>query len=113
MTDMAFFGLQPFDSAEVTYVRAGPAAAGFFSVQVNGVAQKFSFDFRLVQDPKFTGGLAIMVMGWTGPLAQGVTPYVVSGQFEGAYLKEILVIGTNKRQAVMVTERSSTDPSGR
>jgi hypothetical protein len=105
---MPFFGIQPFDTAEVTYVRADPAAAGFFSVQVKGAAQKFSFGFRLVQDSKLTTGLAIMVMGWTGPLAEGATPYEVSGQFEGAYLKEILVIGTNRRQSVIVTESSST-----
>jgi hypothetical protein len=105
---MSFFGLQPFDTAEVIYVRPDPVAAGFFSVQVKGAARKFSFGFRLVQDSKFTDGLAIMVMGWTGPLAQGAAPYEVSGQFEGAYLKEILVIGTNKRQSVIVTERSST-----
>jgi hypothetical protein len=48
--------------------------------------------------------LAIKVMGWTGPLGQGTTPYTVRGTFPGAYLKDIVVIGSNKTEVVPVKE---------
>jgi hypothetical protein len=58
----------------------------------------------LLRDPHWVGGLAIDVTGWTGPLAEGTTPYSVSAQFNGHYLKEIVVKGSNKTEVVHVKE---------
>jgi hypothetical protein len=101
---MPFFGLEPFDTAEAKYFWTGLGIPGFFSVTVKGNAQKFSFGFQLRQDTHFVGGLAIQVMGWTGPLTQGTTPYTVTGHFNGHFLPEIVVIGSNKTAVVRVTE---------
>jgi hypothetical protein len=101
---MGFYGPEPFDSAEATYVWTGLKEPGFFSVRVKGHAQNFTYGIKPVRDPEWVGGLAIKVMGWTGPISEGTTPYTVSGQFEGHYLKEIVVIGSNKREIVHVKE---------
>src|ERR1700683_5403207 len=101
---MPFFGLEPFDTAEAEYFWTGLGQPGFFSVTVRGNAKKFSFGFKLRQDAHFVGGLAIEVMGWTGPLTQGTTPYTVTGDFNGRVLPEIVVIGSNKTAVVRVKE---------
>ncbi|MBR0872372.1 hypothetical protein JQ633_18555 [Bradyrhizobium tropiciagri] len=71
---------------------------------VKGNAPNFTSGIKLVRDEQWVGGLAIKVMGWTGPLGQGTTPYKVHGSFPGSFLKEIVVIGSNKNQVVKVTE---------
>ncbi len=101
---MPFFGLEPFDSAEASYVRAGPTHPGFFRVTVKGHARKFSFGFQLRRDPHWVGGLKIDVMGWTGPLSEGTVPYTVTADFDGAYLREIVVAGSNKTEVIHVKE---------
>jgi hypothetical protein len=101
---MPFFQSEPFDTADAKYVDAGGGQPGFFHVSVKGHAQKFSFGFQLRQDAHFVGGLAIEVMGWTGPLTQGTTPYTVTGNFNGRFLPEIVVIGANKTAVVRVKE---------
>jgi hypothetical protein len=104
MDIMGFFGLEPFDSAEATYVWTGDGVPGFFSVTVKGHAPNFTSGIRLVRDPEFVGGLAIQVMGWTGPLGQGTKAYTVHGSFNGTILPQIVVIGTNKSEVVKVKE---------
>jgi hypothetical protein len=105
---MPFFGLEPFDAAEAQYFWTGLGQPGFFKVTVRGHAQKFSFGFQLKQDTYFVGGLAIEVTGWTGPLTQGKTPYTVTGDFNGRFLHEIVVIGSNKSEVVRVEEVAFT-----
>jgi hypothetical protein len=101
---MPFFQTEPFDTARVRYVSAGPGPVGFFRVTVRGHARNFSFGFQLRRDPHFVSGLAVDVMGWTGPLAHGTTPYTVSADFPGGYLRDIVVIGANKTEIVHVEE---------
>jgi hypothetical protein len=101
---MGFYQPEPFDSAEATYVWTGLGSPGFFSVQVKGTVRNFTSGIKLVQDTHFVGGLAIEVFGWTGPLGQGTRAYAVSGLFKGLYLKEIVVIGSNKKEIVHVKE---------
>jgi hypothetical protein len=101
---MGFYGPEPFDTAEATYVWTGLGAPGFFSVNVKGQAPNFTSGIQLVRDPHFVGGLAINVMGWTGPLAQGTTPYAVHATFNGLYLPKILIVGQNKRLLIDVKE---------
>ena len=85
---MPFFQSEPFDTAQATYIWTGLGTPGFFSVHVKGHAQKFTSGIELVRDTAFVGGLAIDVMGWTGPLTKGTEPYTVSGNFKGSYSKE-------------------------
>jgi hypothetical protein len=101
---MPFFQSEPFDTAHAKYCWAGPAQPGFFRVTVRGHARKFSFGFQLRQVPTFVSGLAVDVMGWTGPLTQGTTPYHVTADFVGRYSPEIVVIGANKTEVVHVEE---------
>jgi hypothetical protein len=101
---MPFFESEPFDTAEAEYVWAGHGQPGFFRVTARGNAPKFSFGFQLRRDTHFVGGLAIEVMGWTGPLTQGTTSYTVTGDFNGVFLPEIVVIGSNKTEVVRVKE---------
>jgi hypothetical protein len=104
MNAMGFYGPVPFDTAEAIYVWTGLGVPGFFAVTVKGNARNFTTGITLVRDPQWVGGLAIKVMGWTGPLGQGTTPYTVRGTFPGAYLKDIVVIGGNKTEVVPVKE---------
>jgi len=104
MIIMGFYGPEPFDSAEATYVWTGLNAPGFFSVTVKGHAPNYTSGIKLVRNEQWAGGLAIQVMGWTGPLGQGTKPYTVQGSFPGQYLKEIVVIGSNKQEIVQVKE---------
>jgi hypothetical protein len=101
---MGFYGPEPFDTAEATYVWTGLGEPGFFAVTVKGHAPNFTTGITLVRDSEWVGGLAIKVMGWTGPLGKGTTPYTVSHSFPGGYLKEIVVIGSNKTAVVRVKE---------
>jgi len=101
---MGFYGPEPFDTAEATYVWTGLRTPGFFRVTVKGNAPKFTAGIQLVRDPHFVGGLAIDVMGWTGPVAPGTTPYTVSGAFNGMYLPKILIVGANKSELIDVKE---------
>jgi len=99
---MPFFQTEPFDTAHAKYFWSGAGQPGFFRVTVRGHARNFSFGFQLKQAPTFVGGLAVDVMGWTGPLAKGTTPYTVTADFVGAYAPEIVVIGANKTEVVHV-----------
>jgi hypothetical protein len=101
---MPFFQSEPFDTAHAKYFWAGPGQPGFFRVTVRGHAQNLSFGFQLRRDPHFVTGLGVDVMGWTGPLTQGTMPYTVTGDFTGAYLHDITVIGANKTEIVHVEE---------
>jgi hypothetical protein len=101
---MGFYGPEPFDTAQATYVWTGLHTPGFFSVTVEGHAPNFTSGIKLVRDEQWVGGLAIKVMGWTGPLGKGTKPYKVSGSFPGSFLKEIVVIGSNKIELVKVKE---------
>jgi hypothetical protein len=101
---MGFYGPEPFDTAQATYVWTGLNEPGFFSVTVAGNAPNFTTGITLVRDPHWVGGLAIRVMGWTGPRGQGTKPYKVTHSFPGHYLKEIVVIGSNKQEVVKVKE---------
>jgi hypothetical protein len=85
-------------------VWTGVGEPGFFYVTVKGNVRNFTTGITLVRDPQWVGGLAIRVMGWTGPLGQGTKPYTVSRSFPGHYLKEIVVIGSNKHEVVKVKE---------
>ena len=71
---MGFYGPEPFDTAQATYVWTGLGTPGFFSVTVEGHAPNFTSGIKLVRDEQWVGGLAIRVMGWTGPLGKGTTP---------------------------------------
>ena len=101
---MPFFQSEPFDTAHARYFWAGAGQPGFFRVTVRGHARNFSFGFQLRPDPHFVSGLAVEVMGWTGPLAQGTTAYTVTADFTGGYLHDILVVGANKTETVHVEE---------
>jgi hypothetical protein len=101
---MGFYGPEPFDTAQATYVWTGKGKPGFFSVTVEGHAPNFTSGIKLVRDPQWVGGLAIRVMGWTGPLGKGTKPYKVQGSFPGSFLKEIVVIGSNKHEIVQAKE---------
>jgi hypothetical protein len=101
---MGFYGPEPFDTAEATYVWTGLRTPGFFSVTVKGNAPNFTTGIKLVRDPDFVGGMAIDVMGWTGPLGKGTTSYTVYGTFNGMYLPKILIVGSNQRLLIDVKE---------
>ena len=101
---MPFFQSEPFDTAHARYYWAGAGHPGYFRVTVRGHARNFSFGFQLRQVPTFVSGLAVDVMGWTGPLAHGTTPYTVTADFVGRYASEIVVIGANKTEVVHVQE---------
>ena len=102
---MPFFQREPFNQAEAIYVWAGVDQPGFFQVTVQGDAPKISFGFQLKQDINFAGGLTVEVLGWTGPIIEPpqTTPYSVTGRFNGIFLPEVVVIGSNKIEVVPVT----------
>jgi hypothetical protein len=43
-------------------------------------------------------------MGWADPIGKGTKPYKVRGSFTGSYLKEIVIIGSNKSEVIKVSE---------
>ena len=63
--------------------------SGFFAITVSGHAPNYTTGITLVRDTEWVGGLAFRVMGWTGPLGQGTSPYTKVGVFPGHYLKNI------------------------
>lgn len=71
---------------------------------VRGHARNFSFGYQLKRDPHLVSGLAIEVMGWTGPLAHGTTPYTVTADFTGGYWPNVVVVGANKTEIVHLEE---------
>jgi hypothetical protein len=101
---MGFYGYEPFDKAEATYVWTGLKEPGFFSVVVWGEAPNYTYGIELVRDPQWVGGLKINVMGWTGPLGEGKTPYKVHRGFEGEYLDAIVVEGSNGKRVIEVKQ---------
>ena len=101
---MGFYGPEPFDTATATYVWMGVHGPGAFFVEVKGHAPNYTSGIALVRDPNWVGGLKINVMGWTGPLGHGTTPYTVHNSFPGSFLPEIVVSGTNQTIVVKVKE---------
>lgn len=81
-----------------------PERAGFFSVDVWGNAQNHTTGIQLVRDPHFVGGLKIDVMGWTGPIGQGTTPYKAHGTFNGQFFPRIVISGRDKTEVIEVKE---------
>ncbi len=103
---MGFYASQPVDPAKttVTYLWTGLRTPGIFIVEVQGDAPNYSYGFTLTRDPQFVGGLKIDSMGWTGPLAQGTTPYTSKGSFPGQFQPEIVVAGSNGSFLISVQE---------
>jgi hypothetical protein len=101
---MGFYGPEPFTTATATYVWMGLGSPGAFFVEVSGDAPNYTSGITLVRDPQWVGGLRINVMGWTGPLGQGTTPYTVHGSFPGSFVPEIVVSGSNQTIVVKVNE---------
>ncbi|WP_225768358.1 hypothetical protein [Inquilinus sp. Marseille-Q2685] len=98
---MGFYQSEPFDTAKASFVQR-PDGFGVFLVEVQGNAPNYTTGITLVRDPHWVGGLKIDVMGWTGPLGQGTTPYVVRGSFPGQYVPKIIVSGSNGDRVVPV-----------
>ena len=101
---MGFYGPEPFDTAKAFYVWTGLNEPGHFSVEVTGNAPNFTSGIQLDRDRDFVGGLRIDVMGWTGPLGAGSTPYRVRGTFPGMFVPKIVVAGTNGVKLITVEE---------
>lgn len=101
---MGFYGSEPFNTARAYYVWTGLNEPGHFTVIVQGDAPNYTSGIQLVRDPEFVGGLKVNVMGWTGPLGPGTTPYTVQGTFPGAFLPKIVVSGSNQTLLVDVQE---------
>jgi hypothetical protein len=101
---MGFYGSEPFDTAEATYVWTGLRGPGFFYVTVSGQAPNFTTGIQLVRDPQWVGGLKVDVMGWTGPRGEGTTAYTVTGHFPGQFSNTIVVSGSNQTLVVDVNE---------
>lgn len=94
---MGFYQKEPVEEnkIEVTYLWTGLGVPGVFNVSVQGDAPNYSYGFDLVRDSHFVGGLKIDVMGWTGPLGKGTTPYKVTGSFPGEFRDKIVISGSN------------------
>ncbi|MFI4990739.1 MAG: hypothetical protein ACHQHO_07485 [Solirubrobacterales bacterium] len=101
---MGFYGYEPFDEAKATYVWTGVGGPGFFSVEVSGEAPNFTYGIQLVRDPHFVCGLKVDVMGWTGPIGEGKTPYSVHRSFPGEYRESIVVHGSNGSRVIKVEQ---------
>jgi hypothetical protein len=101
---MGFYGPEPFDTAKAFYVWTGLNEPGHFSVEVAGNAKNYTSGIQLVRDPHFVGGLKIDVMGWTGPLGEGTTPFKVRGTFPGMFVPKIVVAGSNGLKLITVEE---------
>ena len=101
---MGFYQAQPVSPEEcsATYVYTGFGVQGVFHVVAGGNAINFSGGFQLVRDSHFVGGLKLDVMGWTGPLAEGTTPYKVKGTFDGEHRDKIYITGSNGTFAIPV-----------
>jgi hypothetical protein len=101
---MGFYGPQPVTSVTAFYVWTGLGEPGHFFITAQGEAQNFTTGIQLVRESDFVGGLAVDVMGWTGPLSEGTTPYKVDGTFSGGYLPKVVVRGSNQTLLVDVQE---------
>lgn len=103
---MGFYSKQPVNPEKTTaaYLWTGLRTPGIFIVHVEGDAPNYSSAFSLVRSTQFVGGLKIDAMGWTGPLGKGETPYSVKGSFDGGYLSEIIVSGSNGDFPIKVRE---------
>lgn len=103
---MGFYMKEPVNPEQTTatYLWTGLNTPGVFIVEVRGDAPNFSYGFSLVRDPHFVGGLKIDSMGWTGPRAEGTTPYVSRGTFPGQYVPKIVVSGSNGDFLIPVKE---------
>lgn len=101
---MPFFGPEPFDTAKATYVYMGIGGPGAFFVEVDGMVPNFTSHVELLRDAHFVGGLKIDVMGWTGPLGKGSSPYTKTASFPGHYLPKIVIHGSNKTVVIDVKE---------
>ena len=101
---MGFYQKEPIDNATATYVWMGLNQPGSFFVEVEGHAPNYTSGIQLVRDPHWFGGLKIDVMGWTGPLGKGTTPYKVHGTFPGEFRKQIIVSGANGDKVIDVKE---------
>lgn len=106
---MGFYGPEPFNTAKAYYVWTGLGEPGHFTVIVQGDAPNYTSGIQLVRDQEFVGGLKVNVMGWTGPLGPGTTPYTVQGTFPGEFRPEIVVQGSNKTERVKVQEIPAED----
>ncbi|KYF95109.1 hypothetical protein BE20_46720 [Sorangium cellulosum] len=68
---------------------------GVLGIKVSGEAQNFTSGFVLVRDEKFVGGLRYNLMGWTGPLGKGDSPFHHEQGFDlGAMPPEEIVIAS-------------------
>lgn len=103
---MGFYGKEPVNPAQSSakYLWTGLDTPGVFVVHVEGDAPNFSYGFTLVRDTHFVGGLKIDAMGWTGPLAEGITPYTAQGTFPGQYVPKIVISGSNGDFVIPVEE---------
>jgi hypothetical protein len=101
---MSFFGPEPFESAKVTYVNLGIGVPGAFFVEVEGQVPNFTSNIELLRDSHFVGGLKVDVMGWTGPVGKGTSPYTKSRSFPGQFLPKIVIHGSNKTLVVDVKQ---------
>ena len=93
---MGFYGSEPVGSATAYYVWTGLHEPGHFVITASGDAPNFTSGIQLVRDPHFVGGLRVDVMGWTGPLGKGTTPYTVRGTFSGMFVPKVVVAGSNQ-----------------
>ncbi len=103
---MGFYGKEPVtpEKCSVIYLWTGLRTPGIFIVSVEGDAPNYSTGFSLVRDAHFVGGLKIDVMGWTGPLGKGTTPYKVKHSFEGEYQPKVVISASNGNFVVDVKE---------
>ena len=103
---MGFYGKEPVNAGKTTatYLWTGLRTPGIFIIEVEGDAPNYSYGFSLVRDPHFVGGLKIDAMGWTGPVAEGTTPYKVHGSFPGQFTPKIVISGSNGDFIVDVKE---------
>src|SRR4051812_20385936 len=101
---MGFFGPVPFTTAEATYAWMGVGGPGAFFVTVSGDARNYTSGISLERDPKWVGGVKIDVVGWTGPLGEGTTPYTVHHSFPGQFMPKITISGENQTILIDVKE---------
>ncbi len=99
---MGFYQLQPFNQAEAQLL-AADIFPPLIRVEVSGNARNYTSGIQLVRDHNWVGGLKIDVMGWTGPLGEGTTPYKVTATFQSIGVNSIIVVGSNKVETIPVT----------
>jgi hypothetical protein len=92
---MPFFELEPFTTAEATYVESEHA----YLVTVSGTARKITSGIVLVEQSA-PPHLEVEVKGWTGPLERGTEKYTVHGLFRGPIEKLIKVHGSNRTETI-------------